>query len=152
MNFFSLTKQAFSVIGKEGSTLDGESFIADLWADANEHFSEVAHLAKRDGDNLVGIWGVMTDFSRSFLPWEDNFSKGLYLAGVECRDDALPPKGWTRWTCPGFEYRCADAKEASFAEMLAALRAEGETLAGAVKEYTDPKAGKSYLCFPVKRL
>lgn len=35
----------------------------------------------------------MSDFSRSFHPWED-FSKGLYLAGVECSDDAEAPDGW----------------------------------------------------------
>ena len=41
-------KKAFVVIGKEGSTLDGEGFIQKLWDDANGHFSEVAHLAKKD--------------------------------------------------------------------------------------------------------
>lgn len=39
-------KEAFVVIGKEGSTLDGEGFIQKLWNDANGYFSEVAHLAK----------------------------------------------------------------------------------------------------------
>ena len=39
-------KEKFVVIGKEGSTLDGEGFIQKLWDDANSHFSEVAHLAK----------------------------------------------------------------------------------------------------------
>ena len=38
-------KEKFVVIGKEGSTLDGEGFIQKLWDDANSHFSEVAHLA-----------------------------------------------------------------------------------------------------------
>ena len=37
-------KEEFVVIGKEGSTLDGEGFIQKLWNDANSHFSEVAHL------------------------------------------------------------------------------------------------------------
>lgn len=45
-------------------------------------------MAKIDSDgNLVGIWGAMSDFTHSFRPWED-FSKGLYLAGVECTEDA----------------------------------------------------------------
>ena len=39
-------KKSFVVIGKEGSTLDGEGFIQKLWDDANSHFGEVAHLAK----------------------------------------------------------------------------------------------------------
>ena len=43
-------KEKFVVIGKEGSTLDGEGFIQKLWDDANSHFSEVAHLAKKDAN------------------------------------------------------------------------------------------------------
>lgn len=40
-------KESFVVIGKEGSTLDGESFIQQrLWVDANSHFGEVQHLRK----------------------------------------------------------------------------------------------------------
>ena len=89
-------KKKFVVIGKEGSTLDGEGFIQKLWNDANSHFNEIAHLAKKDvNGKLVGIWGAMSDISRSFKPWEDDFSKGLYLAGVECFDDAKAPDGWT---------------------------------------------------------
>ena len=42
-------KKSFVVIGKEGSTLDGEGFIQKLWDDANSHFGEVAHLAKKIG-------------------------------------------------------------------------------------------------------
>ena len=89
-------KDAFVVIGKEGSTLEGQGFIQSLWADANAHFAQVQPLAKKDKDgNLVGIWGAMSDFSRSYQPWEENFSKGLYLAGVECLDEAQAPEGWT---------------------------------------------------------
>ena len=59
-------KEKFVVIGKEGSTLDGEGFIQKLWDDANSHFSEVAHLAKKDANGgIVGIWGAMSDISRS---------------------------------------------------------------------------------------
>ena len=72
--------------------------------DANSHFGEVQHLAKKDENgNIIGIWGAMSDFSRSFYAWED-FKKGLYLAGVECRDDAEAPSGWTKWVIPGYEY------------------------------------------------
>ena len=60
-------KKAFVVIGKEGSTLDGAGFIQKLWDDANGHFSEVAHLAKKDTNgNIVGIWGAMSDSSHAF--------------------------------------------------------------------------------------
>ena len=105
MNIEKCIKETFSVIGKEGSTEDGPGFVQNLWADANSHFVEVAHLAKKDeSGNLAGIWGAMSDFSHSFHPWEDDFTKGLYLAGVECWDDAQPPEGWTKWVIPGFEY------------------------------------------------
>ena len=78
---FKVIKEEFVVIGKEGSTLDGEGFIQKLWNDANSHFSEVAHLAKKDANGrIVGVWGAMSDFSYSFSPWEDGFRKGLYLA------------------------------------------------------------------------
>ena len=91
---FQMKKEAFSVLGKEGSTQQGPGFIQALWEDANGHFAQIAHLAKRDGQgNLLGVWGAMTDMSRSFLPWEENFQKGLYLAGVECEDTAQPPAG-----------------------------------------------------------
>ena len=42
----SCIKESFSVIGKEGSTEDGPGFAEDLWADANSHFAEAAHLAR----------------------------------------------------------------------------------------------------------
>ena len=85
MKIETCTKSAFSVVGKEGSTLDGPGFIQKLWAEANARFREVQPLAKKDGTgNLAGIWGVMSDFSRSFQPWEDHFSKGLYLAEEGC--------------------------------------------------------------------
>lgn len=38
-------KKSFSVIGKEGSTDDGQGFIQALWADANGHFDERAQPA-----------------------------------------------------------------------------------------------------------
>ena len=83
MNFVRLEKASFAVIGKEGSTTDGAGFIQRLWNDANSHFAEVQHLAKKnENGGIVGIWGAMSDFSRSYHPWED-FREGLYLAGVD---------------------------------------------------------------------
>ncbi len=41
-----IIKPAFTVIGMEGSTDEGEGFIQRLWEDANGHFSEVAPQAK----------------------------------------------------------------------------------------------------------
>lgn len=145
-------RESFSVIGKEGSTEDGEGFVQRLWDDANSHFSEIAHLAKKDADGkLAGIWGAMSDFSRSFQPWEDNFRKGLYLAGVECADGAQAPDGWTKWTIPGYEYLVVENGKGAFGETIARMKSEGIPLAGAVQEYTDPAAGRDYLYFPIRK-
>ena len=154
MKMESCIKESFSVIGKEGSTEDGAGFVQNLWADANSHFAEVAHLAKKDENgNLVGIWGAMTDFSRTFRPWEDGFSKGLYLAGIECPNDAEPPKGWTKWIIPGFEYLYAECdRDTVFSEMIAYLQENNIPLAGAVHDFTCPQTGRNYMFFPIKKL
>ena len=146
-------KKAFVVIGKEGSTLDGEGFIQKLWDDANGHFTEVAHLAKRDENgNLLGIWGAMSDLSHSFQPWEDGFSKGLYLAGVECVDNAEAPDGWTKWMIPGYEYLVVENHDGAFGDTIRQMNEEGIALVGAVHDYTDPATGKGYLYFPIRKV
>ena len=146
-------KKAFVVIGKEGSTLDGEGFIQKLWDDANGHFAQVAHLAKRDENgNLVGIWGAMSDLSHSFQPWEDGFSKGLYLAGVECVDNAEAPDGWTKWVIPGYEYLVVENHNGAFRDTIRQMNDKGIALVGAVHDYTDPATGKGYLYFPIREV
>ncbi len=149
-----IIKPAFAVIGMEGSTADGPGFIPSLWDKANSRFPEVARLAKTNEDgSLCGVWGAMTDMSRSFRPWEEGFTKGLYLAGVEVRDDAQPPEGWTRWDIPGFEYiRVENNAPDVFPRTLDVIAAEGLTLAGAVHDFTDPATGKAYMLFPIRKL
>lgn len=147
-------KESFAVIGKEGSTLDGPNFIQKLWEDANAHFGEVQHLAEKDEQGkLLGIWGAMSDFSRSFKPWEEDFSKGLYLAGIECGHDAEAPEGWIKWTIPGYEYLYAEAEgENTFQNMLDYISSTGLTLAGAVHDFTCPQTGKNYMFFPIRAI
>ena len=154
MRISKCIKEGFVVIGKEGSTADGGGFIQRLWADANANFGEVASLAKKDENGaLVGIWGAMTDLSRSFAPWEENFSKGLYLAGVECDDDAKAPKGWTKWDIPGFEYIVAECDGSNvFADSILYLQEQDTPLVGAVHDFTCPKTGKNYMYFPIRKL
>ncbi len=153
MKIEKCVKKSFAVIGKEGSTSDGEGFIKRLWDNANSHFEEIRHLAKVDENgNLVGIWGAMSDFSRSFNPWE-NFSKGLYLAGVECNDDADAPDGWTKWIIPGYEYiyvECENGDE--FSQTIEYLKDNAIALAGAVHDFTCPQTGKNYMFFPIRKL
>lgn len=147
-------KESFTVIGKEGSTSDGENFIQKLWEDANSHFSEVVHLAKKDENgNMIGIWGVMSDFSRSFKPWENQFSKGLYLAGVECVSDAKAPDGWTKWVIPGYEYIYAACESNdTFSNVLKYMEDHTIPLAGAVHDFICPQTGKNYMFFPIRKL
>lgn len=154
MKIERITKPAFTVIGLEGSTRDGEGFIQRLWAQANSRFGEVAALARKNAQGVpVAVWGAMTDFSRSYQPWEEGFTQGLYLAGVECGDEALPPEGWTKWRVPGYVYLRAACDEAEiFPKMLAYLQAQGLTLCGAVHDMTDPATGQSYMMFPIERL
>lgn len=153
MKIEKCVKKSFAVIGKEGSTSDGEGFIKRLWDNANSHFEEIRHLAKVDENgNLAGIWGAMSDFSRSFNPWE-NFSKGLYLAGVECNDDADAPDGWTKWIIPGYEYIYVECENGdTFSQTIEYLKDNSIALAGAVHDFTCPQTGKNYMFFPIRKL
>lgn len=148
-----IVKESFAVIGMEGSTADGADFVPRLWEKANGRFSEVEALAARDDSgHLLGVWGAMSDPERRFLPWEKDFTQGLYLAGVECRPDAQPPEGWVKWQVPGFEYLRIPVGDNAFKEGLQAVADAGYTLAGAVQDFTDPNTGMSYMLFPIRKL
>lgn len=153
MELFKCVKESFVVIGKEGSTSDGDGFIGKLWEDANSNFHQVAHLAKKDDQgNILGIWGAMSDFSRSFNPWENGFTQGLYLAGVECVDGAEAPQGWSKWTIPAYEYLYVENKEAAFPSVIAYLQQKNIPLVGAVHDFNCPQTGKGYMFFPIRKL
>jgi predicted transcriptional regulator YdeE len=153
MKIKTCEKESFVVIGKEGTTMDGAGFIQKLWDEANSHFGEVAHLAKKDEDgNISGIWGAMSDFSHSFQPWE-GFQKGLYLAGVECNEDAQAPDGWTKWVIPDYEYIYVEREnDNTFSEVIQYMKDNGIALAGAVHDFTCPQTGKGYMFFPIRKL
>ena len=149
-------KKAFVVIGKEGSTLDGAGFIQKLWDDANGHFSEVAHLAKKDTNgNIVGIWGAMSDSSHAFNAWEDGFSRGLYLAGVQIPVETEAPKGWVKWIVPAFDYLYGqvDGDPQTAVQLgLEEIKRQGLALSGAIQEYyCSQENGAMYLFFPIKQ-
>ena len=153
MKIEKVTKESFTVIGKEGSTSDGNDFIQKLWEDANSHFEQISHLAKRDERGcLVGVWGAMSDLTHSFKPWE-NFSKGLYLAGAECIDSAEAPDGWVKWVVPSYEYlRVENDGDDTFTSTLKYMEERKLPLVGAVHDFTSPQTGKSYMYFPIRRL
>lgn len=152
MGVSRVVKQRFTVIGIEGSTNDGDGFIEKLWDEANSRFAEIMDFCKRDENgSFVGFWGAMSDFTRSFKPWED-FSQGLYLAGAECVDEADAPNGWTKWVVPSFEYLYFDREEFEFEQAIAYVSDNGFSLAGAVHDFTDPHTGKEYIYIPIKKL
>lgn len=145
--------ESFAVIGKEGSTSDGNGFIPALWNEATEHFAEVEPLALKDEHGRpVGFWGAMSDMSRSFLPWEDCFSKGLYLAGVQCGLDAQAPVGWTKWIIPAYEYLYVETEdENTFSNVICYMEEQEIPLVGAVHDFICPETGKNFQFFPIRK-
>ena len=143
---------SFCVIGIEGTTDDGPGFIQRLWEKANSRFGEVAHLAAHTEGGGIRVWGLMSDMSMSFKPWEDDFTKGRYLAGVEVLPDAEPPAGWTKWVSPAYEYVAApqDGPDA-FPRALSYLAANGLSLAGAAYDLTIPGSG-SFIYLPIRKI
>ncbi|CAM3650366.1 Bacterial transcription activator, effector binding domain [Vibrio aerogenes CECT 7868] len=154
MDIHTCVKESFSVIGKEGSTEDGQGFIQLLWRDVQTQFKQIDPCVKREPNGrLCGIWGVMSDFSRAFLPWENNFSSGLYLAGAEVHDDAQAPQGWVKWTIPGYEYiYVRNNSKNKFAEVRQYLAENNMELAGAAHDFNCQKTGQDFIYVPVKRL
>ncbi len=86
-----------AIIGKEGLCTKEKNVAQELWQQANSAFREIADLGMKNTDgSFVGFWGAMSDETLSFLPWTEDFSRGLYLAGVEVYEDAAAPTGGRR--------------------------------------------------------
>lgn len=143
-----ITLPAYSVIGREGATSDSEGFIQTLWSDANAHFVEVSALAAQP----LTLWGAMCRMDGSLQPWEENFSKGRYLAGIEAAPGTQPPKGWAKWDFPAYEALALPMTPTAFAEGLACLAQNGLSLVMAAQERTNPATGETLLLFPIKLL
>ena len=153
MEYTTIIKESFVVIGKEGSSRDGAGFVDKLWNKFYKDFKQIKHLVKKDEEgNVVGIWGAMSDFKRTFAPWENDFTKGLYLAGVECKEEAVAPKGWVKWVIPSYEYICVEVvDEFTFEDVIYELEDEGIELAGSVHDFICPETGKNYMYFPIRK-
>jgi len=156
MDYEKKTLSSFCVLGHETSSVDGNGFVKKAWQLSNDDFSVVASLAKKESDGTIkGYWGLMSDFSRSFKPWGNNFKEGLYLAGVEVDPDSVAPPGWTKWIAPARTYLVIKVNpenyESSFKQMVYfRLAYEGYKLVGAAFDYTDNKTQQNYLYFPVE--
>ena len=79
-------KDAFAVIGKEGSTLEGQGFIQSLWADANAHLPRCSRLPKR---TRMATWW---EFGVSCPIFPDRTSRGKKISAKAC---TLPV--WNVW-------------------------------------------------------
>ena len=147
-------KESFAVIGKEGSTLDGNHFIQKLWDNVDTHFNEVSDLAIKDiNGNIAGRWGLTSDFNRNLKPWEENYTRGLYLAGVECNLDVDAPNGWTKWIVPKYEYIFVKLEDKdTFMKTIFYLEKNNLTLVGGTSKYYSPVTNKEYLFFPIKKI
>lgn len=155
MDFDRCVIEEFAVIGKEGSTADGNEFIRKLWEKANKDIHEIDALIKKENGQYLGIWGLMSDFSRAFFPWENNYQEGLYLAGFEVYNEHKAPPGWVKWTIPSFEYIYfavdGDYKDA-FIKGLKVIEENEFSFVGAVQEFYCPVEKKLYLFYPINRL
>lgn len=157
MNTSQVTLGPISVIGKEGLCTKEHNIVSALWADANAHFDEIAALGmKETNGSYVGFWGLMSDKGMNYHPWEDGFSTGLYLAGLEVDNSCTTPADWVKWTVPERCYLIVEIEnglyQAAFRWGLEELTRRGLRLSGAVCDYTKPKTGKNYLFFPYEAI
>lgn len=145
-----------TIIGKVGLCTKGNNIVSSLWKDANDHFQEIAKLGKKDETNCyAGFWGAMSDINMHFLPWEDDFSTGYYLAGLESIYDSPVPKGWTKWVLPARKYIIEEVDPTNYQKVFHdtifhTIPSLNLKLIGAICDYTNPKTNKNYLYFPVK--
>ena len=142
-----------AIIGKEGLCTKEKNVAQELWQQANSAFREIADLGMKNTDgSFVGFWGAMSDETLSFLPWTEDFSRGLYLAGVEVYEDAAAPTGWVKWVMPAGKYLVTEVTPESYGEIFdsvihSLIPKLGMKLAGAVCDFTEPATGQNKLFF-----
>lgn len=145
-----------AIIGKEGLCTREKNVVQTLWQQANSNFNEVADIGMKNADgSYVGFWGAMSDDTMAFMPWSDDFSRGLYLAGIEVYEDTVVPEGWVKWVMPARKYLVTDVTPDSYGEMFGSVINSlipklGMKLVGAVCDFTEPATGQNKLFFPVE--
>lgn len=155
MNYEIIDLPQIAIIGKEGLCTKEKNAVQDLWQHANSNFSEIAELGMKNADgSYVGFWGAMSDEKRFFLPWTEDFSRGLYLAGLEVHEDTPVPAGWVKWVMPARKYLVTEVTPDSYGEIFRSVMNSlipelGMKLAGAVCDFTEPATGQNKLFFPV---
>ncbi|MBR3395335.1 MAG: AraC family transcriptional regulator [Firmicutes bacterium] len=154
MEFRTLVKEPFCVIGKEIYTWDGDGMIPKVWSVVDSKFDEIDPvICKDENGKPLAKWGAMSSKKRDFSMWEENGSVGLYLAGYEAPLDAKAPAGWTKWIVPGFEFRLGKIEgEGYFYRAFDELTSMGLPPVAATENWIDIETGEFYFAFPVKRL
>lgn len=149
-NFLLKKLPPFSVVGFEGSTKEGADIVSKLWDKAEKRVSDVLPSLKKRMIFPI-YWGLMSDFSRSLKPWENNFSEGLYLAGFELADSRLiPPEGWSKWDVPSQTYLVVKMEEdyrSTLEKGFELIAQNGYVLSGAIFDHGEE--GTMWLYFPV---
>ena len=144
-----------AIIGREGLCTKEKNTVQELWQQANANFSDVADIGMKNADgSYTGFWGAMSDETRSFMPWTDNFTRGLYLAGVEVYEDTAAPAGWVKWVMPARKYLVTEVTPESYGETFGTVLNKlipelGMKLAGAACDFTEPATGQNKLFFPI---
>ncbi len=150
-SFKILNLPSFSVVGKLTSTKEGPGSIERVWNEAENQLKIVSSSVLFIGC-MPSFWGLMSDFSLSFAPWENDFKEGLYLAGFELKDPSfVPPEGWVKWDVKENRYLVYEVGEdyqTSFKEGLDCLKNEGYVLSGAAFDHLEN--GVSYIYYPIE--
>jgi predicted transcriptional regulator YdeE len=117
MNMEYIYKEEFSVMGKlgQGKAENPWEWILPIWESAN-NFGEIEAFAKKEGDSVKELWGIMSSFDESFKRWDEN--GGKYLACCEVTSDAVPPAGWTKWTVPSQTYLTARCSQQEYGQVF----------------------------------
>ena len=128
MSMMPITRESFSVIGRQGQgpSRFGQTWIRPLWRDLHGEFDAIAHLVKRGPDGgIAGTWGLMSGASVYLAPWGE---EGRYLAGCETNPGVSPPRGWALWHVPAQTYFVAACRRGQYQQTYE--RVVGELLAG----------------------
>ena len=155
-NYTIVDLPRIAIIGKEGLCTKEKNVVQNLWQQANSNFRDIADLGMKNADgSFVGFWGAMSDETLSFLPWTDDFSRGLYLAGIEVYENTSAPDGWAKWVLPARKYIVTDVAPENYGETFRnvidrLIPKLGMKLAGAVCDFTEPADGQNKLFFPVE--
>lgn len=146
------TFEPFCVIGLVTETGNGSN---GLWTKMNQMGKQLMPLAKRDDDgDIMGAWGLTTEDDLSFRLSEKEEPRLLYMAGLEVKDTARAPKGFTKWVVPGSDYIYGvieNSRKETLNALLQYAEAKDIEITGYPQEFMPPNSnGTMYLFLPVK--